>query len=117
MRPLVRVAVRCKKKNGQFGVGVLLSSLSEQDVQELTGCANALLAYVYFYDARSGGVETSLREDKHSLGLTRRNKKSFFGQEMLLRLGALAHNVLVWARRWLWPAGICLRAACWGALA
>jgi hypothetical protein len=33
--------------------------------------------------------------------LTKRNKKRFEAQQMLMMLGTLAHNVIVWARRWL----------------
>jgi hypothetical protein len=35
--------------------------------------------------------------------ITQRNKKRFEAQPMLVQLGALAHNVLVWAREWLAP--------------
>jgi len=36
-------------------------------------------------------------------GLTKRTKKRCAAQQMVLALGALAHNVLVWARAWLAP--------------
>ena len=106
VRPVVRIAVRCAKKNGQWGVGVLVSTLSAEDVILLTrqpidkvGDPKAvLLAYVYFYDARGGGVESSFKEDKQGLGLTKRNKKRFLAQQMLVALTSLAHNVFVWAR-------------------
>ncbi|MDQ2830202.1 MAG: hypothetical protein M3Y74_14305 [Chloroflexota bacterium] len=62
-----------------------------------------LLAYVSFYDQRGGGVETSFKDDKQGLGLTKRTKKRFAAQQMVLALGTLAHNVLVWARAWLAP--------------
>jgi hypothetical protein len=62
-----------------------------------------LLAYVRLYDQRGGGVETSFKEDKQGLGLTKRSKKRFAAQQMVVLLGALAHNVIVWARRWLAP--------------
>jgi hypothetical protein len=39
-----------------------------------------LFAYVYFYDQRGGGVETSLKQDKQGLGITKRNKKRFEAQ-------------------------------------
>jgi hypothetical protein len=42
-----------------------------------------------------------LKGDKQGLGLTKRNKKRFEAQHMLVLLGSLAHNVVVWARRWL----------------
>jgi hypothetical protein len=62
-----------------------------------------LLAYVTFYDQRGGGIETSLKGDKQGLGLTKRNKKRFEAQQMLMLLGSLAHNVLIWVRDWLAP--------------
>jgi hypothetical protein len=121
-RPVKRIAVRCRKKNGQWGVGVLLSTLSPQDVLKLTGQALAkaddplavLLAYVYFYDQRGGGVETEIKEDKQGLGSSKRNKKRFSAQYMLTLLEALAHNLLVWARSWL--AHLCPKVARFGML-
>jgi hypothetical protein len=62
---------------------------------------STLLAYVYFYDQRGGGIEIDLKQDKQGLGLTKRNKKSFPSQQMLTQLNALAHNLLVWSRDWL----------------
>ena len=56
-----------------------------------------------FYDARGGGVETSFKDDKQGLGLTKRSKKRFAAQQVVVLLGALAHNVVVWARGWLAP--------------
>jgi hypothetical protein len=60
-----------------------------------------LAAYVYYCDLRGGAVETSVKEDKQGLGITKRNKKHFPAQRVLVQLNALAHNVLVWAKRWL----------------
>lgn len=59
------------------------------------------LAYVRCYDQRGGGVETSFKQDNQALGTKKRNKKRFQAQQMLTQLNALAHNVLVWAKRWL----------------
>jgi hypothetical protein len=110
-RPVSRIAVRCRKKNGQWGYGVILSTLSPKDVLLLTGGyeqdvdnPNAvLLAYVNFYDERGGGIEIEIKEDKQGLATTKRNKKRFEAQQVLIQLEALAHNVLVWARQWLAP--------------
>jgi hypothetical protein len=110
-RPVCRVAVRCPKKNGQWAVGVILSTLSPEQVLALTGQPPerkhdpqaVLLAYVYFYDLRGGGVETEIKEDKHGLGTAHRNKKRFEGQQMVCQLEVLAHNLLIWARTWLAP--------------
>src|SRR5206468_7166957 len=84
-------------------------SLSARQVLVLTGQplallddpAAVLLAYVTFYDRRGGGVETSFKGDKQGLGITKRSKKRFAAQQMVMLLGRLAHNVIVWARRWL----------------
>lgn len=109
VRPVKRIAVRCRKPDGQFAYGVLLSTLSAQHVLVLTGQplsvledpAAVLLAYVTFYDQRGGGVETSFKGDKQGLGIGKRSKKRFPAQQMVMLLGALAHNVIVWARHWL----------------
>jgi hypothetical protein len=108
-----QVAVRARKPNGQWGVGIGVPSgpatLRPAEVLTLVGRppqtvedeAAVLAAYVYFYDQRSGAVETSIKEDKQGLGITKRNKKRFAAQQALVQLNVLAHNVLVWAKRWL----------------
>src|SRR5579859_2326030 len=118
--PVRRLAVRCLRKNGTWRVAVLVSALTPADVIALTGqpCDQVrdpqavLLAYVYFYDLRGGAPETTFREDKQGLGLTKRTKKRFAAQQMVVYLGTLAHNVLVWARAWL--AGALPRLARYG---
>lgn len=110
-RPVRRIAVRCRKKNGQWGYGVILSTLAPSDVLLLTGGYEqetedpkaVLLAYVNFYDQRGGGVEIEIKEDKQGLATSKRNKKRFEAQQVLIQLEALAHNVLIWARQWLAP--------------
>ncbi len=109
VRPVVRIAVRCRKKNGQWGIGVLIAPVDPT----MVGVAGAvlpagrqpataqLLGYVYSYDARGGGVETANKEDKQGLGIGKRNKKRFAAQQVLGQVGRLAHNVIVWARSWL----------------
>ena len=109
VRPVKRIAVRCRQQDGKFAYGVLISALSAQHVLLLTGQplslledpAAVLLAYVRFYDQRGGGVETSFKGDKQGLGIGKRSKKRFTAQQMVMLLGALAHNVIVWARHWL----------------
>lgn len=71
VRPIKRVAVRTRKKNGQWGIGVILSSLPKREVSLLAGLApdqwhhplHQLFAYVYFYDLRAGGIETGFKDD------------------------------------------------------
>jgi hypothetical protein len=120
VREVRRIAVRCRKKNGQWAFGVLLSTLTPAEALARTGQsaqtvtqtvtqtaaqtvadAAVLLAYVRFYDQRGGSIELSYKEDKQGLGLAKRNKKRFAAQAMLVQLSALAHNVLLWARSWL----------------
>ncbi|EFH87959.1 transposase [Ktedonobacter racemifer] len=109
VRPMRRIAVRCRRRDGTFAYGILMCSLSIEQVLPLLGWEASqaadptavLLAYVTFYDQRGGGIETSFKGDKQGLGLTKRNKKRFEAQCMLALLGSLAHNVVVWARRWL----------------
>jgi len=109
VRPVTRSAVRCRQQTGKFAYGVLISALSAQQVLTLTGQslsllddpAAVLLAYVSFYDQRGGGIETSFKGDKQGLGIGKRSKKRFAAQQMLMLLGSLAHNVIVWARHWL----------------
>src|SRR5438876_6584275 len=112
VRPVRRIAVRCRKANGQWGIGVLISTLAPVEVLALTQSeaspdadpATVLLSYVYLYDQRGGGVETSFKGDSQGLGSTTRNKKRFEAQQMVMLLGTLAHNVVIWARQWLTQA-------------
>ncbi len=112
VRAVRRVAVRCRLAKGQWKAAGLISTVDPATVRARTGQpagseadpAAAVLADVYFYDQRGGGVETRVKGDKQGLGITKRNKKRFEAQQMLVQLGALAHNVLVWAREWLAPA-------------
>jgi hypothetical protein len=109
VRPIKRIAVRCRKNNGQWGTGVVLSTLLAREALLLTGQSPDLetqpqaviLAYVRFYDQRGGGVE--IKEDKQGFATTKRNKKRFAAQQMVCQLETLAHNLLVWARNWLAP--------------
>ncbi len=69
-RPVKRIAVRCRKKNGQWGYGVILSILAPKDVLRLTGGYEqevddpkaVLLAYVHFYDQRGVAWKSRLRK-------------------------------------------------------
>lgn len=108
-RPVRRVAIRWKRRNGQRCHALLISTLEPRDVLRLVGrppeqLADAqavLAAYAEFYDQRGGTVEIELKESKQGVGVAKRNKKSYTGQQMVVLLGALAHNTIVWAKRWL----------------
>ena len=110
-RPLVRIAVRWTTPKGQKDYAVVISTLTPhtlmaelgEPVEKVLNHNAVLLAYVRYYDERGGGVETSFKDDKQGLGLLKRSKKRFAAQQMVVMLGRVAHNVIVWARRWLAP--------------
>jgi len=54
---------------------------------------------VEFYDQRGGGRKGTFKADKQGLGLTKRNKKKFTAQQMLVLLADLAHNLIIWVKR------------------
>jgi len=56
---------------------------------------------VSLYDQPGGGVETSFKGDHQGLGSTKRSKKRFEAQQMVVQLGTLAHHVVIWARSFL----------------
>ena len=108
-RPVRRLALRWRKRHGQKYHALLISSLEPAEVVSLLGepavdvndARAVMLAYAQLYDERGGAVEIDIKESKQGLGITRRRKKSYAGQQMVMLLGALAHNVVVWAKRWL----------------
>lgn len=108
VRPVRRLAVRAKSSKGKWHWAVLLfAGVDHKDILTLMGeplCsdeATIMRASAHFYDQRGGGIETSFGEVKGGLGITKRNKKRFEAQRLLMLLGTLAHNLLIWARRWL----------------
>jgi len=83
------VARRWWDEKGKLHQDLLITteiSLSREEVAKL-------------YDRR-GGMEVDIKGDKRGLGLERRRKKRFFAQEALILLAQLAHNLLVWFKRW-----------------
>jgi len=109
VRDVRRLAIRWRKANGQRYHALLLSTLEPAEVMALLGRTleqttderQVLLAYVQLYDERGGAIEIEIKESKQGLGITKRNKKSFCGQQMVMMLGTLAHNLVVWAKQWL----------------
>jgi hypothetical protein len=109
VRPVRRLIIRWAKKRGQTAYAMMISSLEPKDVIRLVGlpidrvndAAEVMMAYAHFYDQRGGTVEIEIREDKQGVGITKRSKKRFEAQQMVMLLGSLAHNVMVWMRGWL----------------
>jgi hypothetical protein len=106
VRPTRQVALRKHKANGRWSYHVLVFTLSDAMLFHLGGRipsptaqdVDILLAAVYAYDRRGGGIETANKGDKQGLGLARRNKHRFAAQEMLVLLAQLAHNLVIWTR-------------------
>ena len=103
-----RLAVRSRSSKGRWQYAVLLfANLSDYDVLTLmderptTDAATIMGAYLHFYDQRGGGIESSFGQDKSGLGITKRHKKRFEAQRFLMLLGSMAHNLVIWSRRWL----------------
>lgn len=76
VRPVRCLAVRVRKANGQWGIGVLISALTPAAVLTLTGQPRdsvadptaVLLAYVYFYDQRGGPPRPPSRTTSRASG-------------------------------------------------
>ena len=104
--PTRQVAVRRRKKDGKWGYRVLVFSLSNdtlfwlarQPLRKEPTVTQLLFAALYAYDLRGGGAETTIRGSKEGLGLTKRNKRRFSAQEMLVLLAQLAYNLTTWTR-------------------
>lgn len=92
VRPTQQYAVRTPsaEKPGGYQYAVLCTSRGELSRQEV----------VEHYDDRAG-MEADLKADKQGLGLAMLRKHRLVAQQMVVLLVELAHNVLVWSRRWL----------------
>lgn len=105
-RPTRQLAIRSLHADGSWHYRVLVFNLPDALLFDLAAqpflkepsLAQLGFAAAHAYDQRGGGVETSLRGSKQGLGLTRRNKRSFPAQEMLVLLAQLAYNLLTWTR-------------------
>ncbi len=107
------IAVRCKREEpDQLKKKVKAKAKSEyvysvlavkreviKSARDLAGAA--LLEQLAFYDDRATIESASFRGDKQGLKLIKRRKASLYGQEMLILLAQLVHNLVVWARDWL----------------
>jgi len=108
-RPTRQLALRTRKKDGQWSYHVLVFTLSNDQLFWLARLPvlnnpapeQVLFAALYAYDLRGGGAETSNKGSKQGLGLTKRNKRLFSAQEMLVLLAQLAYNLITWTRAFL----------------
>lgn len=101
-----QLGLRSRKKNGQWSYHVLVFNLTdemlfdlcERPMPSVLQPLDVMLAALHAYDRRGGGVETQNKGDKQGLGLSHRNKHGFAAQEMLILLGQLGHDVVIWTR-------------------
>jgi hypothetical protein len=105
-QPTRQLGIRTLKQNGEWRYHVLAFNLTDEMLFWLSDyphcqpatTAAVLLAALYAYDRRSGAAETTIKGSKQGLGLTKRNKKRFDAQEMLVLLAQLAYNLISWTR-------------------
>jgi len=98
-----------KRKKRTFHYACLLSTLEPAEVirqlslpvHTVENIDAVTLAYSALYDKRGGTVEVEIKESKQGIGIHKRSKKRFAAQQMVMLLGSLAHNIIVWSRRWL----------------
>jgi hypothetical protein len=103
------LAIRGKDKKGAWCYGINVTTLLPHQARVVAGPLPhalspqraELLAYAYAYDRRGGTIEIENKQDKQGLGIKKRQKKRMAAAQMVTSLNALAHNVLMWARRWL----------------
>jgi hypothetical protein len=101
-----QLAIRNRKRNGQWTYHVVVFTLTDDQLFWLAHLPlraqptpqQLALAALHAYDLRSGGVETSNKASKHGLGLTKRNKRRFEAQFLLVLLAQLAYNLIAWTR-------------------
>jgi uncharacterized protein (DUF3820 family) len=104
IRQTRQVAIRKRKPDGKWHYRVLVISLPDELLFWLLKRAQpqsrrsrrTLYAVMHAYDLRGGGVETSIKGSKQGLSITKRNKRRFCAQEMLLLLAQLAYNLITW---------------------
>ena len=98
-KPKPKPEKKAKAKSEYVYSVLALRRESLKSVQDLQGAA--LLQQLAFYDGRATIESASFRGDKQGLKLIKRRKSSLYGQEMLILLAQLVHNLVVWIREWL----------------
>lgn len=87
-RPTRTIAVRWLNHQGELKHALYVVTDLTQPITEVARV----------YDLRAG-LEVDIREDKQGLLLSRRRKRQWYAQEMLVLLNDLAHNFLIAFRR------------------
>lgn len=90
--PMTCLVLRWPNQKGDVKHSVVLCSIPTWTMAEIIG----------HYDNR-GACETEIQSDKGGLKLERRRKRRLAAQEALILLTDLAHNLLAWVPRWMFP--------------
>jgi hypothetical protein len=106
LRATRQLAVRRQDKEGAWKVRILVTTLDNPTlfwlarlpVRKEPRPIDIMSALTYAYDLRGGAAETSMKDSKQGLGITKRNKRNFHAQEMLVLLAQLAGNLITWTR-------------------
>ena len=101
-----QIAVRKRTPKKKWTYSVIVSTATDAVLCDLNGRTpspaltqrDRAFLIVYGYDLRGGGAETQNKGDKQGLGLAKRNKHKFVAQEILVLLGQLGHNWVIWTR-------------------
>jgi hypothetical protein len=91
-RPAECLVLRWLTSNGHVKHAIVICSVTAWSMGEI----------IAHYDDR-GACETEIQADKGGLKLERRRKKRLAAQEALVLLTDIAHNLLAWAPRWMFP--------------
>ena len=86
-------------ESGEYTYSVLLVCRAELPAPEIS--VVQMQTQLHFYDGRASIESASFKGDKQGLKLVKRRKYSLPGQEVLVLISQLAHNLLVWAKAWL----------------
>jgi len=91
-RTTIQLAIRTPnpKRNGDWLYRVLIST----DMQA------SMATILVDYDARGGVPESSFCQSNQGLAQRKRRKHKFVAQQMLTLLSQLAHNLVIWLKRW-----------------
>jgi hypothetical protein len=92
VRPTQQLVLHWLTEKGQDKYASLVCSVLDWSVPQL----------VDYYDDR-GQCETEIQADKGGLKIAKRRKKRLAAQETLVLLTDLAHNLLAWTSRWMFP--------------
>ena len=99
VKPTAKKKIKAKAKS-EYAYSILaLKREVIKNTEDLAG--SSLLEQLAFYDDRATIESASFRGDKQGLKLIKRRKASLYGQEMLVLLAQLVHNLVAWARDWL----------------